>query len=70
LADNTFEAKFKFGKGDEYGMLGNEKLRDTRGSGFKKEKTKLKNKQFQGGGAKIDTHTVSTIKLKFSDNDD
>jgi len=44
LKDNTFEAKAKFGTGDAYGEFGNEKLKNTRGENFKKEKGKLKNR--------------------------
>ena len=52
LKDNSFEvsiivikkAKSKFGVGDEFGKLGNEKLKNTRGDSFKKEKGKLKNR--------------------------
>jgi len=64
LRDNTFEAKEKFGAGgDEYGKIGNEKLKDTRGRDFKKEKTKFKNKNFQGGGFEINTNRVNSIKF-------
>ena len=78
--DNSFEvnflffqincqAKFKFGQGgDEFGALGNEKLKDTRGKGFKKEKGKLKNKNFCGGGGRIDTNVVNSIKFKVDDD--
>ena len=48
LKDNTFEAKFKFGKGDDWGKFGHEKLKNTRGDSFKKEKGKLKNRAYQG----------------------
>ena len=61
LSDNTFEAKFKFGLGDEFGKYGNEKLKFERGEGFKKMKGKLKNKGFQGGT--IDPHKVNSIPL-------
>ncbi len=56
------KAKFKFGTGDEFGKIGYEKLKDTRGSNFRKEKNKLKNKNFQGSGFKITT-AVNSIKL-------
>ena len=36
LKDSTFEAKFKFGKGDDWGKFGHEKLKNTRGDSFKK----------------------------------
>lgn len=38
------KAKQRFGTGDAFGELGNEKLRLTRGENFKKEKSKLKNR--------------------------
>lgn len=40
----NYKAKEKFGFGDEFGKLGNQKLGPTRGKDFKKEKNKLKNK--------------------------
>ena len=62
LRDNTFEAKFKYGKGgDEWGKFGYEKLKDTRGDSFKKTKGKLKNRAFQG--ANIDFNAVNSIIL-------
>lgn len=63
LKDNTFEAKFKYGNGDEYGKIGHQKLFHTRGKDFKKEKNKLKNKGFIGGSNLIDIHKVNAIKL-------
>ena len=39
-----FKAKQRFGTGDAFGELGNEKLRFARGENFKKEKGKLKNR--------------------------
>lgn len=63
IRDNTFEAKDRFGVGDEFGRFGNERLKDTRGRGFKKEKTKLKNKQFHGGNGRIDPTVRNSIKL-------
>jgi hypothetical protein len=54
-----------YGKGgDEFGKLGNEKLKHTVGKGFKKEKTKLKNKNFCGGDVTINMHAINSIKLK------
>jgi hypothetical protein len=38
------KAKAKFGRGDAFGELGNEKLKFTKGDMFKKEKGKLKNR--------------------------
>ena len=61
LRDNSFQAKFKFGSGDEWGRYGYEKLKDTRGDGFKKQKGKLKNKAFQASG--IDMYKINSIQL-------
>jgi hypothetical protein len=45
FADNTFEAKEKFGQGgDSYGSWSNSKLADKHGKGFLKEKNKMKNR--------------------------
>lgn len=61
----TLKAKYKFGTGgDDYGKIGWEKLKDTRGKNFKKEKMKLKNKNFAGGDFKINTTSVNSIKFK------
>eukprot|EP00826_Nyctotherus_ovalis_P049908 TRINITY_DN6067_c0_g1_i2.p3 TRINITY_DN6067_c0_g1~~TRINITY_DN6067_c0_g1_i2.p3 ORF type:complete len:113 (-),score=38.29 TRINITY_DN6067_c0_g1_i2:103-441(-) len=63
LKNNSFHAKFQYGGGDDYGVQGHEKLKGKTGKGFRKEKAKLKNKNFQGGkGVKI-TYTVNSIKL-------
>ncbi|CAD8205491.1 unnamed protein product [Paramecium octaurelia] len=62
LRVNAFEAKKMFGEGDEYGEFGNEKLKFTRGDNFKKEKGKLKNRQFQGMGS-INLNSINSIKL-------
>jgi len=51
--------------GDDYGKIGNERLKDTRGKGFKKEKGKLKNKQYAGGDGRINMGAVNSIKLHF-----
>lgn len=49
--DATFESKARFGEeGDRFGEWANDKLKDTRGKGFKKEKTKMKNKNFHSMG--------------------
>jgi hypothetical protein len=47
-ADNTFEAKARYGiaGGDTYGEWSNERLKDKVGKGFKKEKGKMKNRNF------------------------
>ncbi|CAI2378642.1 unnamed protein product [Moneuplotes crassus] len=53
--DNSFEAKARYGGqgGDNY---------ETRGKGFRKEKTKMKKKNFHGAGQKI-TYQVNSIKF-------
>lgn len=61
LRDNSFHAKFKYGAGDEWGKHGYEKLKDTRGDGFKKQKGKLKCKAFQASG--IDMYKINSIPL-------
>ena len=61
--DNTFEAKARYGQGgDDYGIASNERLRVTRGKGFRKEKTKMKKKNFHGAGQKI-VYKVNSIKF-------
>lgn len=63
MMDNTFEAKKRFGAvGDAYGELASEKLIQTRGKGFRKEKTKMKNKNFHAGGSKL-VYAVNSIKF-------
>lgn len=39
-------AKNRFGKGDDYGQYGHDRLIVTKGKDFRKEKGKLKNKMF------------------------
>ena len=63
LKDNSFDTKFKYGSGDYYGIEGNEKLRDKAGKGFRKEKTKFKNKNFQGGKAGRIVYNVNSTKF-------
>ena len=46
--DNSYEAFMKQ-TGDDFGKAANDKLIVTRGKGFRKEKTKFKNKTFHGG---------------------
>jgi hypothetical protein len=67
LRDNTYEAKSKYGEGDEFGRFGNERLKEVKGRDFKKEKAKLKNKQFHGGGGRIDPFAKSSVKLIYDD---
>ena len=63
LQDNSFSAKFKYGGGDLFGMEGHEKLKDKCGKGFRKEKSKLKNKNFQGGNLGKIVYGVNSQKL-------
>ncbi len=64
LKDNSFHAKFKFGNGgDLYGIEGHEKLKDKAGKGFRKEKSKFKNKNFQGGKAGKIVYAVNSTKF-------
>jgi hypothetical protein len=64
LKDNSFNAKFKYGRaGDLFGVEGNEKLRDKAGKGFRKEKSKLKNKNFQGGRLGKLLYNVNSTKI-------
>ena len=48
LRDNSYAAFMKQ-TGDDFGKAANDKLIVTRGKGFRKEKTKFKNKTFHGG---------------------
>ncbi len=58
LRDNSFQAK----KGDRFGELGEQMLGGRRGKEFKKQKTKLKNKNFHGGtGRSISIEPSSTL---------
>lgn len=50
FADASFESKANAGYGDKFGEWSNDKLKDKRGKGFKKEKTKMKNKNFHSAG--------------------
>lgn len=61
LKDNSFSAKFKYGKGDEFGVEGYKRLQNKQGKEFKKEKGKLKNKAFFAGS--IDMNAINSIKL-------
>lgn len=63
FADNTFEAKAKFGEeGDTFGIKVNEKLCVTHGKGFTKEKNKMKNKNFHSAGERI-TSKINSVKF-------
>jgi len=63
LRDNSFQAKSRYGGGDAYGKAGHEKLRDKTGKAFRKEKGKLKNKNFQGAKGTRITYTKNSVKL-------
>jgi len=63
LKDNSFNGKFKFGGGDMFGVEGHEKLKDKSGKGFRKEKSKFKNKNFQGGKLGQIVYSKNSTKL-------
>ncbi len=63
--DNSYAAYLKQ-TGDDFGKAANDKLIVTRGKGFRKEKTKFKNKTFHGGMT-IST-TVRSIPLEDDDS--
>ena len=65
--DNSYAAYLKQ-TGDDFGKAANDKLVVTRGKGFRKEKTKFKNKTFHGGMT-IST-TVRSIPLEDDSSDD
>ena len=65
--DNSYAAYMKQ-TGDDFGKAANDKLIVTRGKGFRKEKTKFKNKTFHGGMT-IST-TVRSIPLEDNDSSD
>lgn len=63
FADNTFEAKQKFGEaGDTYGGWSNSKLADKHGKGFLKEKNKMKNRQTHASG-RFNAQAVNSVKF-------
>lgn len=63
FADNTFEAKEKFGQGgDSYGSWSNSKLADKHGKGFLKEKNKMKNRQSHASG-RFNAAAVNSVKF-------
>ena len=65
--DNSYAAYLKQ-TGDDFGKAANDKLIVTRGKGFRKEKTKFKNKTFHGG-VTIST-TVRSIPLEDNSSED
>jgi len=63
FADNTFEAKAKFGQGgDSYGSWSNSKLADKHGKGFLKEKNKMKNRQSHASGT-FNAVAINSVKF-------
>jgi hypothetical protein len=59
----SFESKAKFGgEGDKFGEWSYDKLKHTRGESFKKEKGKMKNRNFHSAGQRITTG-VNSIKF-------
>ena len=59
----SFESKAKFGgEGDKFGEWSYDKLKHTRGESFKKEKGKMKNRNFHSAGQRIGTG-VNSIKF-------
>ena len=65
--DNSYAAYLKQ-TGDDFGKAANDKLIVTRGKGFRKEKTKFKNKTFHGGMT-IST-TVRSVPLEDDSSED
>jgi len=63
--DNSYAAYMKQ-TGDDFGKAANDKLIVTRGKGFRKEKTKFKNKTFHGGM----TISTSVRSIPLEDADD
>ena len=63
-ADHSFESKARFGMGggDKFGEWSNDRLRDKVGAGFKKEKQKMKNRNFHSAGNKIG-YGVNSVKF-------
>ena len=61
--DHSFESKARFGEeGDKFGEWSYSKLKDTVGKGFKKEKGKMKNRQFHSAGQAIG-YGVNSVKF-------
>ena len=59
----SFESKGNYGtEGDKFGEWSYERLRDKRGESFKKEKGKMKNRNFHSAGQRI-SGTVNSIKF-------
>ncbi|KAL4432759.1 hypothetical protein ABPG74_011580 [Tetrahymena malaccensis] len=62
--DFSHESKLRFGvAGDAFGDIGNEKLKETKGKGFRKAKDKLKNKNFCGGDGQINVNQINSIPI-------
>jgi hypothetical protein len=61
--DHSFESKARFGEeGDKFGEWSYGKLKDTVGKGFKKEKGKMKNRNFHAAGQRIG-YGVNSVKF-------
>lgn len=59
----SFESKGQFGgEGDKFGEWSYDKLKHTRGESFKKEKGKMKNRNFHSAGQRMTT-AVNSIKF-------
>lgn len=58
----SFESKAYIGEGDKFGEWSNERLKDKKGKFFKKEKGKMKNRNFHSAGQRI-SGAVNSIKL-------
>lgn len=59
----SFESKAKFGgEGDKFGEWSYDRLKDKRGESFKKEKGKMKNRNFHSAGQRI-SGVVNSIKF-------
>ena len=56
-------AKARYGQAaDDWGQFGYDKLKDTRGDSFKKQKGKLKNRAFQGN--LMDFDKINSIRIE------
>ena len=64
MAGHSYEAKKQFGQtGDTYGDWSYNKLKDTVGKGFTKEKNKMKNKNFHSSGGAFNMGAVNSIPM-------
>ena len=59
----SFESKANFGgEGDKFGQWSYDRLKHTRGESFKKEKGKMKNRNFHSAGQRISS-TINSFKF-------